>query len=540
MEYIIKNAVIATMDKECPFAEAAIVRDCKFTFCGSTEEAEKRTTPSAEVLDCKGAFVMPGFNDSHMHYLHYVKSKLSVDLSGSGSVENILERMSAALKEHDPKSGLWLVGEGWNQDYFTEGEHRFPTAADLDKVTSEYPILIMRTCYHIGVLNTKAMALIGLDANEASRQGKFAETDEAGNPTGVVKENFFDDIKSRLPYPDLDTLIEMMLACQKDLFSFGITAVQSDDMKYAPEGKAYEMLDMLKDASADGRLKIHYAEQALSQTAEELDEFFFHDCWRWREGSFKVSCVKVISDGSLGARTALLKKPYADDESTKGIAIYTQEELDYFIAESQKRNMPVAVHAIGDGALEMCQNAFAAAKEKYPEFSPRHGIVHCQISSKEQVRRFKELGLMAYTQPVFIDYDMHIVRQRVGNELAGTSYAWRDYLDLGVHESFGTDCPVESFDPFRGIYCAVTRLDTKGNGPYLPEQAVSVYDALYCYTAAGAYASGDEGTRGSIKPGMEADFILIDRDLTKIPPKDILFAKVLKTFVGGECVYKSE
>lgn len=540
MEYIIKNAVIATMDRERPFAEAAAVRDGKFVFCGKEDETANSVSAGAKVLDCGGAFVMPGFNDSHMHYLHYVKSKLSVDLSGAVSVEDIVNRMKIALGDYDPSSGLWLVGEGWNQDYFAEGERRFPTAADLDRVTTEYPVLIMRTCYHVGVLNSKGMLLMGLDAAKASEQGPFAETDSLGTPTGVVKENFFDDIKSRLPYPKLGTLIDMMLACQKDLFACGITAIQSDDMKYAPEGEAYKMLSMLKAASLDGRLKVHYAEQALSQTFSELEEFFEHDCWHWRDGSFKVSCVKLISDGSLGARTALLKKPYSDDSDTRGIAIYTQDELNRLVEESHRRNMPVAVHAIGDGALEMCQNAFAASKEKYPEFSPRHGIVHCQISSKEQVHKFKELGLMAYTQPVFIDYDMHIVRQRVGNELAGTSYAWRDYLSLGVNESFGTDCPVENFNPFRGIYCAVTRRDTKGRGPYLPEQALPVYDALFAYTAAGAYASGNEEIHGAIKPGMEADFIILDRDITQCPPEDILSAVVLKTFIGGECVYEHE
>ena len=540
MEYLIKNAVIATMDKEKPFAASAAVREGKFVFCGGEKEAEGFVSNGAEVLDCGGAFIMPGFNDSHMHYLHYVKSKLSVDLSGADSVEDIVRRMKAALDSYDPKSGLWLVGEGWNQDYFTKGERRFPTAADLDKITLEHPVLIMRTCYHVGVLNTKAMMLIGLDAAEAAKQGDFAEKDSFGSPTGVVKENFFDDIKSRLPCPNLETLIEMMLKAQKDLFAKGITAVQSDDMKYAPDGEAYEMLEKLKAASVDGRLKLRYAEQALSQTKDELDEFFSHDFDSFRGGSFKVSCVKLISDGSLGARTALLKKPYADEPTTKGIAIYTQEELDCFIEECQRRNIPAAVHAIGDGALEMCQRAFASAKAKYPEFSPRHGIVHCQITSKGQVLKFRELGLLAYTQPIFIDYDMHIVRDRVGDELAETSYAWKDYLDLGVNESFGTDCPVESFDPLRGVYCAVTRRDTKGHGPYLPDEAISAYDALYAYTAAGVYASGDEERYGKIKPGMLADFVLLDRDLTKCPPEEILRAKVLKTFVGGECVYSAK
>lgn len=540
MEYIIKNAVIATMDREKPMAEAAVIRDGKFVFCGRFFDAEKIASEEAEIMDCGGKFVMPSFNDSHMHYLHYVKTKLSVDLWGTNSVMDIVRRMKEAFEHFDRESGLWLVGEGWNHDYFSEGEKRFPTAKDLDEISLEHPVLIMRACYHVGVLNSKAMELMGLDEAKAKELGAFCEVDEEGKPNGVIKENYFDEVKSKLPYPDLSILIKMMLECQEDLFEQGITAVQSDDMKYAPEGRAYELLDELKKASLDGRLKVHYAEQALSQTKEEVDDWFSHEHYKMRDGSFKVSCLKVISDGSLGARTAFQAEPYADDPDTKGIAIYTQDELNYYILEAQKRNTPAAIHAIGTGAMEMCLNAIENAKNAYPEYSPRHAIVHCQITTKEQVKRLARLGILALTQPVFIDYDMHIVYDRVGKELAETSYAWKDYLELGVHEAFGTDCPVENFKPMRGIYCAVTRKDCKGAGPYLPEQAVSVYDALYAYTAEGAYVSGDEEIRGKIKEGMEADYIIIDRNLLEIEPEEILLAKVMKTFIGGECVYERE
>ncbi len=537
MEYIIKNAVIATMDHENPTAEAAVVSEGKFAFCGDHKTA-KELFPDAKELDFCGNFVMPSFNDSHMHYLHYVKTKLSVDLCGSKSVEHIVEKMSTAYEHFDKESGLWLIGEGWNQDYFTEGEKRFPNAADLDRIAIDYPVLIMRACYHIGVLNTKAMELVGLDREKAAVLGEFCEVDFEGNPTGIIKENYFDEVKSKLPYPDLSTLIDMMLKSQTDLFAEGITAIQSDDMKYAPEGKAYEMLDELKAASLDGRLKVHYAEQALSQTKAEVDDWFSHEHHKWREGSFKVSCLKLISDGSLGARTALQKKPYTDKPDISGIAIYTQEELDSFVLEAQKRNTPAAIHAIGCGAMEMCLNAIENAQKAYPENSPRHCIVHCQITEEEQKNRIAKLKIAALTQPVFIDYDMHIVYDRVGEKLAKTSYAWKDYLDLGVHEAFGTDCPVENFKPMRGIYCAVTRRDTKGRGPYLPDQAVSRYEALYAYTAEGAYISYDENIRGKIKAGMEADFIAVDKNLLTCGDEEILSATVLKTFIAGECVYE--
>lgn len=527
------------MDRENPFAEAALVRGGKFVLCGTEEECTAAASKDAEIMDCGGKFLMPSFNDSHMHYLHYVKTKLSVNLCGTVSVADIVEKMSTAARSYEPESGLWLVGEGWNQDYFTEGERRFPNRYDLDMISAEYPVLIMRACYHVGVLNSRAMELIGLDSAKAKSLGAFAETDENGIPTGIIRENFFDDVKSKLPYPGLSTLVDMMLKAQNELFAEGITAVQSDDMKYAPEGRAFEMLKMLKEASLDGRLKLHYAEQALAQTAEEEDALFEHDIFADQSGSFKASCVKLISDGSLGARTALLKKPYADKRDTRGIAIYSQEELDSFVMKAYEHDVPVAIHAIGDGALEMCQNAIGKAKAAFPEKNLRSAIVHCQISSKEQVERFKELDIMALTQPIFLDYDIHIVESRVGTELAKSSYAFGDYMKLGICEAFGTDCPVENFLPMRGIYCAVTRRDTKGCAPYLPEQAVSVYDALYAYSAAGAYVSGDENVRGMIKQGMEADFILLDRNLLKVSPEEILSAKVLATYIAGEKVFEA-
>ena len=467
------------------------------------------------------------------------KEKIASYLNVSSSdIDDLVNKMSIAFEHFDKESGLWLVGEGWNHDYFTEGERRFPTAKDLDRISLEHPVLVMRACYHVGVLNTKAMMLMGLDAQKAAELGAFCEVDENGNPNGVIKENYFDEVKSKLPYPDLSILLKMMLESQNDLFEQGITAVQSDDMKYAPEGRAYELLDELKAASLDGRLKVHYAEQALSQTREEVDDWFRHEHYKMRDGSFKVSCLKLISDGSLGARTALQKEPYADDPTTKGIAICTQDELNGFVLEAQKRNTPVAIHAIGNGAMEMCLNAIENAKNAVPEYSPRHAIVHCQITSKEQIERLCRLGIMPLTQPVFIDYDMHIVYDRVGKELAETSYAWKDYLEGGVHEAFGTDCPVENFKPMRGIYCAVTRKDCKGRGPYLPEQEVSIYDALYAYSAEGAYVSGDEEIRGKIIPGMEADFIILDRNLLEIEQEKILGTKVLETYIGGERVFK--
>lgn len=545
MSLWIKNANITTMDPDQPAAQSAVVIGDFFAFVGTDAGAEQylREHPQAELetIDCGGSFLLPGFNDSHMHYLHYVKAKLGADLSGSTSLKEVIDRMRHFF-EHDYKreSGLWCTGEGWNHDYFTD-ERRFPNSRDLDAITTEYPILIMRACFHVGVMNSKAMEILGLDKESVKKYGAYAETYEDGTPNGVVKEYVFDDIKKTLPAPSIRQLMDMLIESQNDMFAYGITSVQSDDIKYIPDGHAFEMLRLMRDESEKRNFKLRLAEQALFPTPDEIAQFFDQEKLDDSYGnrSFKISAIKILADGSLGARTAYMRKPYADDPTTRGLAIYeTQEELDYLVLEAHKHNMAAIMHAIGDGAVEMCLNAIERARKEMPYLHPRHGIVHCQITDKEQVRRFKELDVVAYIQPVFIDYDMHIVFDRVGKELADTSYAWKDYIESGVHAPFGTDCPVENANPMRGIYCAVTSCDTKGNGPAWPQQILSRRQALYGYTVAGAYTSFDEDIKGMVKAGMYADFITVDTDLLSCSDQAILNAKVTATWVNGEKVYQ--
>ncbi len=544
MSLWIRHANIATMDGQAPAASSAVVIGDFFAYVGDEQGAaaflEAHPQPDLRELDCKGALLLPGFNDSHMHYMHYVKAKMGADLGGCGSMAQLVQRMRDFFdRRYDRQSGLWIVGEGWNQDNFTD-EKRFPTCRDLDAVTTEYPMLVMRTCFHVGTLNSKAMELLGIRKDTVGRYGEYAECFEDGTPNGVVKEIVLDDIKCNLPAPGLDLLLEKLLDSQRDLFAAGITSVQSDDFKYFPDGSAYEMMARLRRASEEGRLQLRIAEQALMYSLEEMETFFDKNGWDDSFGnrSFKISCIKLLADGSLGARTALMRQPYADDPSTKGLALFSQEELNAMVLKAHRNNMAAAIHAIGDGAIEMCLDAIENARRAMPHLRPRHGIVHCQITDRRQLERFRELDVTAYIQPVFIDYDMHIAFDRVGKELADTSYAWRTYIESGVHTPFGTDCPVESFDPMRGIYCAVTGKDTKGRGPAWPHQRLSRQQALYGYTAAGAYASFDEEVKGKIKPGMYADFITLDTDLLTCPEEDILKARVTAAYINGNCVYQ--
>lgn len=545
MSIWLKNASIFTCDELMPNAEDMITVGERIAFVGSHKAAEafvaENNIASLEEIDCGGAFVMSGFNDSHMHFLHYVRAKkMSVDLSGARSVEDTVMHMKHAFKHNfDPSLGLWLTGEGWNQDLF-EVEKRFPTAKELDTVSKDYPILILRSCFHIGVLNTKAMELMGINCDFAAKMGACVETDELGMPNGIVKESVLDEVKSRMPLPSVAQLVKMMLECQRDLFACGITSIQSDDFKYAPEGEAYTLMYALTSAAVSGKLKLRLAEQALLPTIGDMDEFFDSGlCDVNTRDTFKIGAVKLLSDGSLGARTAYMRSPYADDASTRGIAIYTQQELNALVLKAHEKGCNVLIHAIGDGAVEMCINAIENARRTMPHLHPRHGIVHCQITDKALLYRMVENDISAYIQPVFINYDMHIVFDRVARELGSSSYAWRDMAKLNIHTPFGTDCPVESFNPLYGIYCAVSRCDLDGRGPFLPEQRLDRESALYAYSAEGAYCTYEEDKKGMLKVGMLADFIMLDTNLLSCDERDILNATVTHTFLGGECVYKA-
>ena len=543
MSLWIKNANIATMDEQNPVATSAVVIGDFFAYVGDEQGAAaflaQRPQKELQELDCKGQFLLPGFNDSHMHYMHYCKAKMGANLGPSSSIDDLVARMKDFFdNRYDKTSGLWVTGEGWNQDNFTD-EKRFPNNRDLDAVTTEYPILVMRTCFHVGAMNSKAMELLGINKDTVGKYGEYAELWPDGTPNGVVKEIVLDDIKCNLPAPSLDQLLEKLIESQHDLFEYGITSVQSDDFKYFPDGGAYDMMARIRKASDRGELKLRIAEQALMYSLEEMETFFDENGWDDSFGnrSFKISCIKLLADGSLGARTAFMRQPYADDPTTKGLALFSQEDLDAMVWKAHENNMAAAIHAIGDGAIEMCLDAIEKARKGMPHLHPRHGIVHCQITDEKQLQRFKELDVIAYIQPVFIDYDMHIVFDRVGKTLGDTSYAWKTLIESGVKAPFGTDCPVENFDPFRGIYCAATGKDTQGRGPAWPQQILSRQQALYGYTAAGAYSSFDETVKGKIQPGMYADFITLDTDLLTCADEDILKAKVTATYINGNCVF---
>lgn len=511
MYTLLHNAEIRTMHPAMPRAEAAVIQGDRFAYVGPVEGARHLlgATPHKSV-DCQGCTVIPGLNDSHMHFAGTASRGRNVDLSGARSVAEAIALLRAGLAR-----GGWVVGVGWNQERFAEG--RLLTRQDMDAVSTDVPVAAVRACGHIAAVNSRALALAGLDVAD-----------------GILREDEQDAVLGLCPGPDADEMLDLMLRAQHGLYAKGITSIQSDDMGGMEPAALSRFARSIYDATQAGTLRVRYSEQVLLDTLDRMRPFFAEGLHTLRGAGFRFSCVKLLTDGSLGARTAWLRQPYADAPDTRGIAMYEDAALTALVAEAAAHGMPTAIHAIGDAAMQQTLDAFATAGAGL-----RHAVVHAQITDWAQVARCGAMGLTIMAQPIFLDADIPVVRRRVGDDLADASYRWRSMLAGGAHVAFGTDCPVETYDPMPNLYCAITRKRLSGGEPYLPGEAFTLDEALYAYTAAGAWASGEEADKGRIQPGMLADYVLLNRRLDDKEPTSLLETGIVETVIGGDTVYSA-
>ncbi len=537
MDTILFNGNIHTLDQESPLASAILIRDGFIRAVGSDADILAFASPDAERIDLGGRLVLPGFTDSHMHVVYYASLLRQVSLWFVTSRAEAMERLTAALA--DLPAGKWLVASGMNQDDWSD-THKLPDRHDLDAISADVPIYLTRVCGHIVCMNTKALELTGF-MNE--RPGTTTETidfGEDGLPNGYIREVSVNRAADTLPAPDIDEIKDMILQITNAAAAKGLTRVHSDDCQMFSQGSWRTILRAYRELAADGKLPIRVYEQLRFLTPAGFQEFL-DEGYRYNQrfGRFKIGPLKVVSDGSLGAHSAAMLEPYRNDPAAKGIFLFSDEELRELIGTAYANGFSAVIHCIGDAALEQVLNALAEESAKYPAGDRRSGIIHCQIMSASQQDRFRELGLLAYVQPVFIRSDARIVANCVGEEKAEQSYNWRRFLDLGIHMSGGSDCPVESFDPIPNMYYAVTRKPSVDAAPWYPANGISLDEAVDMFTKEGSYAAYDEDVTGILKPGMAADLTVLDHDIYNIPPEDFFKTNAVMTMVEGEIVYRS-
>ncbi len=525
-----------------PLQEAFLVEDGRFLSVGTNDEVLAQRREGDEVVELEGRFVCAGFNDSHMHLLNFGSAMEQCDLSrATGSLAELQEALRAFAAENQEGGNGWILGRGWNQDLFCPAAG-LPTRRDLDAVSTERPICIVRCCGHCLSVNSKALELLGLDENTPIPEGGAADKEEEGKLSGVFRDSAMPLVQSRLPKPEQEDLRRMIRKACQALNRAGVTSCHTDDFCAFENVSWQDVLAAFLVEKEAGGLSVRVNEQCQFTGVEELEEFLDNELTTGvGDELFRIGPLKMLGDGSLGARTAFLSRDYADAPGERGLAIYSQEQFNEMIALANRSGMSAAIHAIGDGILDRVLDAFAYAFQDCPREDHRSGVVHVQLTRPEQLERMKELGLHAYVQTIFLDYDTHIVPERTGEALTASSYAFRSLRQMGLHVSNGTDCPVEWPEPMRGVQCAVTRQPLDGSlPPYRPEEAFTVEEALQIYTWEGAYASFEENFKGKIAPGMAADFVILSGDPFETPASELSGIRALCTYLAGESVFAKE
>lgn len=527
MKAIFFNGKVYTGEEN--LQEAFVVADGVFTYVGDTETAKQLAVSGDKLVDLQGGFVCPGFNDSHMHVLGF--GKMLRDIPLADHTDSLRGMIRYLKKRAAATEGFWILGRGWNQDYFTDVT-RMPNRYDLDEVSTERPICIVRCCGHGLVVNSKALEILNMPEGFEQPEGGFADLEN-----GRFFDNAMELVYQLIPAPDKDEIKQMLLTACKQLNEYGITSCQTDDYCAFLNVDWSVIHEAYKELEEEGALTVRIYEQSNITSLEDLKRFV--DAGHVTgAGSdlYRFGPLKMLGDGALGARTAFLSIPYADDETTCGIPVYSKELMETMISYANKNGMQVAVHAIGDACLDWVLDAYEKALTEYPREDHRHGIVHCQIMRADQWEKIKKLKLHVYAQTIFLNYDIHIVEARVGKELAGTSYCWKTLMDHGVTVSNGSDAPVELPDVMAGIQCAVTRKTLNSEKEYLAEEAFMMREAIDSYTVQGAKASFEEDKKGRIQKGMFADFVILDNNLFEIEKDKVKDVKILETYLGGKKV----
>lgn len=534
VDLILYNGNIITMDPAMTRAQAvAIENDC-FVAVGSNDEVMVRKGDTTQLIDLAGQTVVPGFDDSHMHLLNVGTSMERVELAPARSRAQLVA-LAKSFLDSNPELTM-VLGRGWNQDRFDD--QQMPTRWDLDQISTEIPIVVTRVCGHVSVVNSKALALAGIGRGIQQVRGGQIDLDAAGEPTGVLTEEAIGLVGRLFPRA---TKADYKRRYHKGALlasSLGLTSVQTDDMGDLHDADA--KLEALSELVDEGNLPVRINLQIRLSKPELVAEYLeLRERHTFPAHVVEYGPLKLMTDGSLGGRTAAMNAPYADDPTTRGVAVLEQGEVNRMFELAQENGLQVSGHAIGDYAMQLMLNGFRHMLAKYPTTDARPRIIHAQITTPSILAEMKELGAIGDIQPTFVGTDLHIVEQRVGHDRAASTYAWKTMREMGIPTAGGSDSPVESCSPLLGIYSAVTRQDPEGfpEGGWLPDQKLNVEEAIELFTMGSAYACFREQVKGSITVGKLADLVVLPEDITAIAPEKIKDVQVAATYVGGKRAY---
>jgi predicted amidohydrolase YtcJ len=525
-DMVLVNGKIFTVNKAQPWAQAAAIRDGKFVAVGKDDGIKKLIGKDTQVIDLQGKLALPGFNDAHLHFTNGGLYLLGIDLRPARDEKEFFN----ILKEYIyrvPK-GEWITGGNWDHENWPSKRH--PHRDLVDAITPGHPVMLSRLDGHMALANSLALKLAGINRDTPDPQGgEIVKDERTGEPTGILRDTAMALVDKVIPPLSREKRERAIRAAMRHAQELGVTSIQ--------DNSSAEDLAIYQELYRKGELGVRVS---AWRSIEFTDDFRRIGITAPHGDAFlRLGTVKIFTDGSMGAGTALFFAPYADDPTTSGLPIHTKEELDALVLNADKAGLQVAAHAIGDKANAWILDAFARARAANGARDSRHRVEHSQVVRPADLKRFAELGVIASVQPSHCIDDMRWAEKRIGKRV-DDAYRWRSLLEAGVQVAFGTDWDVEPLDPRLGLYAAVTR-ELPGGGPaggWHPGEKISLEQAIEAYTLGSAFAEFQESAKGSIETGKLADMAVMEKDLFLIAKKDILTAPVAMTILDGKIVFK--
>ncbi len=521
------NAHVVTMDEDHPEVEALAVGQEKILSIGSTKTIMD-SYPEAEVIDLDGKTVMPGIIESHGHLLSLGQSFLELNVEGAETPKAVIEKVAERIKTTPP--GQWITGWGWDEGAWAKN---YPLNDELSRVSPENPVYLRGLHGFASWVNDKALEEGEITGQTPDPPNGAILRDITGKPTGILTNQAQELVTRHIPPLSQDQTEKALQLAIEECLKYGLTSIHE---ARTTAGMLDAFYSLKKKYQLRSRIYV-----MLDWTDQDLIEKYF------RKGPvvdpeqiLTVRCVKIFVDGALGSRGAAMMEPYSDAPEEKGLIVTPEQEVYRLTSLALKSGLQVAVHAIGDQANRVTLDAFRRAITDTPEVSDhRLRVEHAQVVALEDIPKFAPLGLVLSMQPPHCTSDMPWAEIRVGPDRIKGAYAWRSFLDSGVHLTLNSDFPGETLNPFHGMYAAMTRQnpESEPEGGWYPAQCLSREEVLNAYTTEAAYSGFTENIQGKIFPGMLADFIVLSDDILSIPVREFLFLRVEQTYLGGNLVF---
>ncbi|AHG89988.1 Amidohydrolase 3 [Gemmatirosa kalamazoonensis] len=530
-DLVVTNARIYTVDGARPVAAAMAVRDGRVLFVGDERGALALKGGATRVVDLQGHTVLPGLVDAHGHLLGLGLALRNVDLVGTTSYDEVVQRVAARARE--APAGSWIVGRGWDQNDW--GDTRFPTHEALSRAVPDHPVVLERVDGHAVLANAAAMRAAAVTARTRDPEGGRLERDASGAPTGVFVDNAMAIIDRVVPQPSREEQRAALKGAIAEAHRWGLVGVHDP-------GEPRAVIELMEDMAAKGELDLRTYVMIADDSAALAYYFARGPRVALNDGRLWERAVKLYADGALGSRGAALLEPYADDPKNSGLLVSAPAHIQDVATRALKAGFQVNTHAIGDRGNRLVLDAYEKALAAVPVADHRFRIEHAQILNHDDIPRFAALGVIPSMQASHQTSDMYWAANRLGAARLLGAYAWRSLLDAGSVVPNGSDFPVEQVNPLISFHAAVSRQDARNwpAGGWLPEQRMTRGEALKSMTLWPAFAAFQERDMGSLTPGKYADFVVLDRDIMRVPDDQILGTRVLSTWMGGRVVYEAK